>query len=85
MNIEGEYPFYTKELKNISTNLFKSPAYGAVSLNTTAFGELFIIIHHIVQESVDMAIWREIHINNLHGKIIVLVYDHQSLNYSSLH
>lgn len=59
--IEGEYPFYTNELKNISTNLFKIPAYGAVSLNTTAFGELFIIIHHIVQEPVDIAIWREVH------------------------
>lgn len=59
--IEREYPFYTKELKNISTNLFKSPAYGAISLNNAAFGELFIIIKHIVQEPVGTTFWREVH------------------------
>lgn len=59
--IEGEYPFYATELKNISANLFQNPTYGAISLNNAAFGELFIIIRHIVQEPVDMAIWREIH------------------------
>lgn len=59
--IEVEYPFYTKELKNISMNLFKNTVYGVVSLNNAAFGELFIIIHHITQEPVDTAIWREIH------------------------
>lgn len=59
--IEEEYPVYATELKNISANLFKGSAYGTVSLNTAAFGELFIIIHHVVQEPVDVAIWREIH------------------------
>lgn len=59
--IKEEYPVYAKELKNISANLFKYPAYGAISLNDAAFGELFIVIHHVVQEPVDMAIWREIH------------------------
>lgn len=59
--IKEEYPVYAKELKNISVNLFKNPTYGMVSLNDAAFGELFIIIHHVVQEPVDMAIWREIH------------------------
>lgn len=59
--VEGEYPFYAKELKNISANLFKIPAYGLISLNYAAFGELFIIIHHIVREPVDMAVWREVH------------------------
>lgn len=59
--IKEEYPVYAKELKNISANLFKNPTYGTVSLNDAAFGELFIIIHHVVQEPVDMAIWREIH------------------------
>lgn len=59
--IEEEYPVYATELKNISANLFKSSAYGTVSLNNAVFGELFIIIHHVVQEPVDMAIWREIH------------------------
>lgn len=59
--IKVEYPFYTKELKNISMNLFKNTGYGVVSLNNAAFGELFIIIRHITQEPVDTAIWREIH------------------------
>lgn len=59
--INEEYPVYAKELKNISMNLFKNPTYGTVSLNDAAFGELFIIIHHVVQEPVDMAIWREMH------------------------
>lgn len=59
--IEGEYPFYAKELKNISMNLFKSPMYGVISLNNAAFGELFIIIKHIVQEPIDTTFWREIH------------------------
>ena len=59
--IESEYPFYATELKNISTNLFNIPVYGLISLNCAAFGELFIIIHHIVQEPVDMAVWHEVH------------------------
>lgn len=59
--IEGEYPFYTKELKNISTNLFKSPSYGVISLNNAAFGELFIIIKHIIQEPINTTVWRGVH------------------------
>lgn len=59
--IEGEYPFYATELKNISAILFMNTSYGTISLNNAAYGELFIIIHHIVQEPVDMAIWQEVH------------------------
>lgn len=59
--IVKEYPFYARELKNISTNLFKSFAYGAVTVNSAAFGELYIIIGHIAQEPVDIAVWHEIH------------------------
>lgn len=59
--IEGEYPFYATELKKISAILFMNPSYGTISLNSVAFGELFIIIHHIVQEPVNMAIWHEVH------------------------
>lgn len=59
--IVKEYPFYARELKNISTNLFKSSAYGTVTVNNAAFGELYIIIGHIVEEPVDVAIWYEIH------------------------
>lgn len=59
--IEEEYPIYAVELKNISANLFKNSAYGSVTLNSAAFGELFIIIHHIIKEPIDMSIWRDIH------------------------
>lgn len=59
--IVSEYPFYGRELKNISTNLFKSSAYGTVTVNSAAFGELYIIISHIAQEPVDIAAWYEIH------------------------
>ena len=59
--IVKEYPFYARALKNISTNLFKSSAYGTVTVNNAAFGELYIIIGHIVEEPVDVAIWYEIH------------------------
>lgn len=59
--VESEYPFYATELKNISAILFNIPEYGSFSLNCAAFGELFIIIRHIVQEPIDMAVWHEIH------------------------
>ena len=59
--IEDEYPFYATELKNIATNLFNIPAYGLISLNCAAFGELYIIIHHIVQEPVDMTVWHAVY------------------------
>lgn len=59
--IAKEYPFYAIELKNITKNLFSDFAYGVVVLNNAAFGELFIIIHHIIKEPINMAIWGEIH------------------------
>ncbi len=59
--IVNEYPFYAAELKGIGGILFANSIYGTVTLNNAAFGELFIIIHHIAQEPVNMAIWREIH------------------------
>ena len=45
----------------VSKNLFRNSAYGSVALNSAAFGELFVIIHHIIKEPVDMSVWREIH------------------------
>lgn len=56
-----QYPFYAAELKNISPTLFTDFGYGTVALNSAAFGELYIIIGHIIQEPVDTAIWREVH------------------------
>lgn len=45
--VENEYPFYATELYKISLNLFMESAYG-ISLNSAAFGELFVIIRHYV-------------------------------------
>ena len=56
-----QYPFYAAELKNISPTLFTDFGYGTVALNSAAFGELYIIIGHIIQEPVDTAVWREVH------------------------
>ncbi len=57
----NEYPFYAAELKNIAHTLFTDFGYGTVALNSAAFGELYIIIGHIIQEPVDTAVWREVH------------------------
>lgn len=59
--IANEYPFYSIELKSISSNLFKNTVYGTVAVNNAAFGELYVIIGHIIQELVDTTAWREIH------------------------
>ena len=59
--IANEYPFYSIELKSISSNLFKNTVYGTVAVNNAAFGELYVIIGHIIQEPVDTTAWREIH------------------------
>lgn len=40
--------------------LFNNSVYG-LSVNSAAFGELFIIIQHIAQEPVNVTIWRDIH------------------------
>lgn len=57
----NEYPFYAAELKNIAHTLFTDFGYGTVALNSAAFGELYIIIGHIIQEPIDTAVWREVH------------------------
>ncbi|MCI8646871.1 MAG: TIGR02391 family protein [Firmicutes bacterium] len=59
--IANEYPFYATQLKMISENLFKHSIYGAIVLNAAVFGELVIIIRHIIKEPINMSIWQEIH------------------------
>ena len=62
-NIQYEYPYYSRELLRIKDILFSSPQlpYGAMSLNLTAFGELFIIVKHISAEPIDTRFWQDIH------------------------
>lgn len=59
--IEGEYPFYSVELKNIVVRLFDYSTYREPSLNSKVFGELSIIVRHIVQEPVNISVWKNIH------------------------
>lgn len=60
-SIRSEYPFYANELPRISCILFLSNMYSGISLNTTAFGELYIICKHLENEPVDVQWWTNIH------------------------
>ena len=60
-NIREEYPFYAKELPRIASILFRGKAPSVSSLNTCAFGELFLIIKHIAQEPNSGCFWDNIH------------------------
>ncbi|MCM1183813.1 MAG: TIGR02391 family protein [Roseburia sp.] len=59
--VAEEYLFYAMELRRITGILFMNAAYGVATLNNVAFGELFIIIRHIINEPINMAMWQEIH------------------------
>lgn len=61
--IKHEYPFYSQTLPGIGDNLFRPDPfnYGLMTLNVAAFGELFIIVQHLVREPVDMRFWQDIH------------------------
>ena len=56
-----EYKYYNKVLPGIATNLFRDNGFGSITLNTAAFGELYIIIQHIADEPVNVAFWQNIH------------------------
>lgn len=61
--IEDESPFYSEKLNSISNRLFM-PSLNTNKeslINIAVFGELSIIIEHIMRESVNMGIWQEIH------------------------
>ena len=62
-DIQSEYPFYAKELFRISSVLFiaVTPAFTWMNLNMIAFGELSIIVKHIIEEPVNTRFWNEIH------------------------
>ena len=59
--IKDEYPFYSAEIPGVSNILFVSRGPGFFSLNTAAFGELFLIIKHLVREPSDTQFWLMIH------------------------
>lgn len=60
-SISEDYPFYATELPIISQILFNANTLGLFSLNTAAFGELFLIIKHLSKEPVDAQFWTMIH------------------------
>lgn len=59
--IADEYPYYSNELPQIGLILFNKNAFGSLSVNLAAFGELFAIIKHIEREPSDTLFWRDIH------------------------
>ena len=60
--IRDEYPFYADELPGIGSILFNvNNIYGQGSLNTAAFGELYLVLKHIKEEPVNMRMWLDIH------------------------
>ena len=59
--IKDDYPFYADELPKIVNNTFRSVGRGFYSLNTAAFGELFIITKYLHSEPQDASVWIMIH------------------------
>ena len=59
--IQGEYPFYASILPQIASILFPVNNMGKATLNPAAFGELVVIIRHIVAEPFSMRFWTAIH------------------------
>lgn len=59
--LEDEYPFYSKELTDISRILFRHSTAEMCAVNIAAFGELFLIIKNLKKEPYNLAIWHDIH------------------------
>lgn len=59
--IRPEYPFYADELPRISSILFRGNQFGAYSLNLCAFGELYLVVKHVMQEPFVGCFWGNIH------------------------
>lgn len=62
-DIQHEYPYYARILLRLETILFPlyQPVTGMVVMNSTAFGELFVIITQIHQEPINEQFWENIH------------------------
>lgn len=60
-SIRSEYPFYADELPKIFSTLFPQKPFGAYSLNLCAFGELYLIVKHVMQEPFVGCFWGSIH------------------------
>lgn len=59
--VKDDYPFYSSELPQIGRNTFLQMGGGYYSINTAAFGELFIITKHLHSEPQDTFVWTMIH------------------------
>ena len=59
--IRDDYSFYADEFPKIVRNTFHRMGGGLYSLNTAAFGELFIITKHLHSEPQDISVWTMIH------------------------
>lgn len=64
-SVQFDYPFYAEKLPKIASILFWQRQFGGYSLNPCAFGELYIIVEHIIQEPFAERFW-----NNVHPRIV---------------
>lgn len=58
--IQHEYPYFSQELEAIVNNLFV-PMGNLMTINTAAFGEIFVIINQLIKEPINMRFWSDIH------------------------
>lgn len=59
--VQDEYPFYASFLPKIGERLFCTNQFGANVLNPAGFGQLTVIVGHIVAEPVVVPFWPAIH------------------------
>ena len=60
--IEESYPYYTKLLPKIEKILFYNHGMGLYFLNSVVFGELFVVIKHLINEPVNMTVVEMLHL-----------------------
>lgn len=59
--VKDDYPFYASELPQIIRRTFFMIGSGTYSINTAAFGELFIITKHLHDDPQDTSAWIMVH------------------------
>lgn len=68
--IRHDYSFYAEVLPAIFEQLFIQGSFGMCSVNPAAFGELYIIIKHLLSEPSRAMFW-----TNIHPRIIAISYN----------
>ena len=61
-NVAESYPYYAKLLPKIEKVLFFNNGLGLYFLNSVAFGELFVVVKHLINEPVNMTVVEMLHL-----------------------